>query len=55
MQTTGPNNQPLAVSRIGMSKEHAKSVLELLQQTLNQQNQSPKALPAPDNKKNQQQ
>lgn len=35
MQTGGPNSQPLAVSRVGMSREHAKSVLEVLQKTLN--------------------
>ena len=34
MQGAGINNQPLAVSRIGMSKEHAQSVLELLAKTL---------------------
>jgi transcriptional regulator with XRE-family HTH domain len=36
MQGAGPSNQPLAVSRVGMSKEHAKSVLEVLQKTLDQ-------------------
>ncbi len=36
MQGAGPNNQPLAVSRIGMSKEHAYSLLEVLQKTLEQ-------------------
>jgi len=46
MQTAGPNNQPLAVARIGMSREHAQSVVELLQQTLAQTNQPPKMLPA---------
>lgn len=46
MQGTGPNNQPLAVSRIGMSREHARSVLEVLKKTLEQS--QPKALPAPD-------
>lgn len=45
MQSTGPNNKPLAVSRIGMSREHAESVLELLQKAL--QKDSPKMLPAP--------
>lgn len=34
LQTAGTNNQPLAVARIGMSKEHAQSVLEVLQKTL---------------------
>src|SRR5581483_11650261 len=36
MQGAGPNNQPLAVARIGMSKEHAQSVLEVLKKTLEQ-------------------
>lgn len=36
MQTAGANNQPLAVSRIGMSKEHAYSLLEVLKNTLEQ-------------------
>ena len=36
-QNTGqPGSQPLAVSRIGMSKEHAKSVLEILEKSLKQ-------------------
>ncbi len=47
MQAAGPNNQPLAVSRLGMSWEHAQSLLELLQKTLSQQDTTPKALPAP--------
>lgn len=34
MQGAGPGNSPLAVSRIGMSREHAKSVLQLLKKTL---------------------
>ncbi len=36
MQGAGVNNKPLAVSRIGMSKEHARSVLEVLTKTLEQ-------------------
>ena len=36
MQSSGPSNQPLAVSRIGMSKEHARSVIEVLKKTLEQ-------------------
>lgn len=49
MQTSGPGNQPLAVARLGMSREHAQSVIELLQKTLAQHDQShtPKALPVP--------
>jgi len=45
MQSIGPNNQPLAIARVGMSKEHARSVLEVLKQTLEQS--EPKSLPAP--------
>lgn len=45
MQGAGPNGQPLAVARVGMSKDHARSVLELLQQTLNQS--ETRTLPAP--------
>lgn len=45
MQTGGPSGKPLAISRIGMSREHAKSVLELLQKTLAQS--EPKQLPPP--------
>lgn len=40
MQTAGPNGQPLAVSRVGMSHEHAKSLLELLQHTLQAQDKT---------------
>lgn len=50
MQTAGPNNQPLAVARIGMSREHAQSVVDILTQTLAQANQPPKML-SPDNQK----
>ena len=49
LQGAGPNNQPLAVSRVGMSKEHARSVLEVLKKTLEQsddlQEKSQKHLP----------
>jgi DNA-binding XRE family transcriptional regulator len=34
MQMSGPNAQPLMISRVGMSKEHAYSVLEVLRKTL---------------------
>ena len=53
MQGAGPGNQPLAVSRVGMSKEHARSVLEVLKKTLEQAEnpQEPKRLKAPDSKK----
>lgn len=48
MQTGGPNNQPLVISRLGMSREHAQSILELLQKTLAvQETESQKSLPSP--------
>lgn len=52
LQGAGPNNKPLAVSRVGMSKEHAKSIIEILQKTLEQSNIPPKQLKNPNNKKN---
>lgn len=45
MQSAGPNSQPLAVSRVGMSREHAQSVLEVLQKTL-ALHSGPRSLPA---------
>lgn len=36
MQGAGINNQPLAVSRVGMSREHAKSIVDVLTKTLEQ-------------------
>ena len=49
MQHAGPNNQPLAIARIGMSKEHATRVLEVLQKTLTDNNPSaPKQLSSGD-------
>lgn len=53
MQSVGPNNQPLVVSRVGMSKEHALSIMEMLQKTLLQD--EPKALPATTKKPSQKQ
>jgi hypothetical protein len=41
MQGAGPGSQPMAVSRVGMSKEHARSVLEVLQKTLEQADNPP--------------
>lgn len=52
MQTAGPGSQPLAISRIGMSKEHAQSVLEVLQKTLSMH--QPKTLPNAKNTPNSQ-
>ena len=56
MQGAGPGNTPLAVSRIGMSKEHAKSVIEVLKTTLEQADDlttssQPKQLPSGKQKK----
>jgi hypothetical protein len=39
MQSSGPNAKPSTVARIGMSREHAKSVLQILQVTLSQTEQ----------------
>jgi len=36
MQGAGSGNTPLAVSRVGMSKEHARSIVAILQKTLDQ-------------------
>ncbi|MFO0920389.1 MAG: helix-turn-helix domain-containing protein [Candidatus Saccharimonadales bacterium] len=49
MQGAGPNSQPIAVSRIGMSKEHAYSLLNVLQETLEKSSEPKqiKQLPAP--------
>lgn len=43
MQGGAPNSPPLAIARVGMSREHAMSVLDVLQKTLAAQKQ----LPAP--------
>lgn len=43
LQSSGPKNQPLAIARIGMSREHATSVLNILQKTLSQDSNSQKA------------
>lgn len=52
MQTNGPGNQPMVVSRLGMSKDHAKSLIELLQRTVVGIDQPPQqALPAPEQSK----
>jgi transcriptional regulator with XRE-family HTH domain len=52
LQGTGPANQPNVVAKVGMSREHAKSVLHILQVTLNQTERTavgPKKLGSPDN------
>ncbi len=52
VQSVGPGAQPMVVSRVGMSKEHAKSVLEVLKQALDSPDSispgSPKQLSTPD-------
>jgi transcriptional regulator with XRE-family HTH domain len=55
MQNSGTRNQPMAIARIGMSKEHAKSVLDLLSKTLaeNTSQVAPKQLPSPKKQNNQ--
>jgi len=53
MQNNGPNTQPAHVARVGMSRDHAKSVLQILQITLAQTEQKapklPKRLITPEN------
>lgn len=44
LQTGSPNGQSQVVARLGMSKEHARSVLDVLGKTLT--HSEPKALPA---------
>jgi len=52
MQQAG-NGQSVPISRVGMSREHAERVLEVLQNTLRHHNQGDqKFLSAPDNKNN---
>lgn len=52
MQSSGPNNQPTSVAKVGMSREHAKSVLKILEATLAQTERGsikfPRKLIAPD-------
>lgn len=52
MQGGAPNTSPTPVARVGMSREHAKSVLQILQVTLSQTEQKvaklPKRLITPD-------
>lgn len=44
MQGAGPNTKPSSIARVGMSREHAKSVLRILQMTINQTERN---LPSP--------
>jgi transcriptional regulator with XRE-family HTH domain len=49
LQSAANNAQPLAVARVGMSLDHAKSVVDLLQQAIEQASRpaQKRALPAP--------
>lgn len=53
MQGAGPTAKPVSVARVGMSREHAKSVLQILQVTLAQTERSvpklPKKIISPEN------
>ncbi len=53
VQGSGIGNRPLVISRIGMSKEHAKSVLEVLKKTLEESDnpEEPKRLKTPGSNK----
>jgi len=44
MQGAGPNSKPNSIARVGMSREHAKSVLNILQVTLEQTERNIKGL-----------
>lgn len=41
MQGLGLSDQPLSISRVGMSHEHAKSLIEVLQKTIQLSNKKP--------------
>lgn len=47
MQGGGPDMPPATVSRVGMSRDHAKSVLQILQATLSQTEHNQKRINAP--------
>lgn len=47
MQNTGPGKQPSTVAKVGMSRDHAKSVLQILNVTLDQTEQK-RSISAPD-------
>ncbi len=49
MQNSGIASQPQTVAKIGMSREHAKSVLQILQATLTQTERGQKRINAPGN------
>lgn len=45
MQSGSPSSPPVPVAKVGMSREHAKSVLQILQITLNQTERGVQKLP----------
>lgn len=49
MQNSGPGSPPSTVARVGMSREHAKSVLQILQVTLSQTEHQQKRINTPGN------
>lgn len=48
MQSSGPKATPTHVARVGMSREHAKSVLQILQMTLSQTEKNQPSQTSPD-------
>lgn len=55
LQNSGANNQPVTVSQVGMSKEHAHKVIEVLTKTLEEHERNQKQKLLPDKTNNQQQ
>lgn len=55
MQSTGGGNQPMLISRVGMSREQAHHIMETLELQLNQPKlkSTPKSLPSPKTSKKQ--
>lgn len=49
MQNNGSKSQPSVVAKVGMSREHAKSVLRILQLTLSQTEKTRPKFTSPDN------
>lgn len=48
MQSGGPGNQPLTISRVGMSREHAQDLLKLLHNALQAKPRTPRLLVEPE-------
>ncbi len=49
VQTVGPGQPPIVVSRVGMSKEHARSIIKILEAAVapEEDQKPPKLLPPP--------